>query len=338
MQPVGLVPKGIQDVIQFGMQTVNILGNDVCQGPTLGLIPNMLHRIEVRRVRRKPFNLEPRGALLKQSSGGRTMSRQPIPHQNDCTAQMLMDFVNEPNEVFGPRVVIQEFVVQSQPQRPRRACDGGNRRNAFTSIPRALDRRVACRRPNSPPQWLQQKPTFIEKNQASLTFEALFLVAAKIHGANGRCPPHFVRGLAAQAAVGSNPADATTLAHIPDETPRRTVAGSCPAPGVRSIRRVHTPNTVCRALVQRPIPYVDGRKAWGLCPGEAWTEACLHASTPLSIGVPMKRWSQLPQPLPSTTCPSRRAWPRSFDGLRAARGFLMVSCCNCTKPNSLSIN
>ena len=70
MQPVGLVPEGVQDAIQFGVQILDVLRNDVCQGPAFGLIPNILHRIEVWRIRRKPFDLEPRGTLLKQSSGG----------------------------------------------------------------------------------------------------------------------------------------------------------------------------------------------------------------------------------------------------------------------------
>ena len=266
------------------------------------------------------------------------MSRQAIPHQNDCMAQMPMDFAHEPDEILGTRVVVQEFVVQSQPQRPRRAGDGGDRRNAITSIPYTLDGRVARRGPHSPPQRLQQKPTFIEKNQASLTLEALFLVAAKIRDASGQCPPRFVRGLAAPASADSSPADAATAAHTPDETSRRTVAGSCPAPKVRSIHPVHTPNTVCRAPMQRPIRSVGGRTAWELCPDDAWTVACFRASTPSSTGVPMTRWSPRPQPLPSTTYPSRRAWPRLFDGLRASRGFLLVSCPNCTEPATFSIN
>jgi hypothetical protein len=59
---------------------------------------------------------------------------------------------------------------------------------------------------------------------------------------------------------------------------------------------------------------------------------------PASIGMPMKHWSRQSQPLPSTTSLARKAWPRSFDGLRASRGFLLVSCCNCTKPTPFSIN
>jgi hypothetical protein len=64
------VPKGVQDVIEGEVQIVNVLGNDIRQGTVLGLIPHFLDRIEVRRVRWKPFDLEPRGAILKESSGG----------------------------------------------------------------------------------------------------------------------------------------------------------------------------------------------------------------------------------------------------------------------------
>lgn len=59
------MPKGVQDVIDGKVQIVNVLGNDIRQCPVLGLIPNILDRIEVRRVRRKPFDLEPRGTILK---------------------------------------------------------------------------------------------------------------------------------------------------------------------------------------------------------------------------------------------------------------------------------
>jgi hypothetical protein len=70
MEAIGLVPKGVQDMIQGGVQIVDVLGNDVRQGPVLGLIPNILHRIEVWRVGRKPFDAQPRGTVLKKSSGG----------------------------------------------------------------------------------------------------------------------------------------------------------------------------------------------------------------------------------------------------------------------------
>jgi len=332
------VPKGVQDVIQGVVQIVDVFGNNVGQRAVLGLVPNILHRIKVRRIRRKPFDLKPSGAAFEQSSCGGTMSRQTVPHQYDGSTQMLMDFAHEPNEICAPRVVIQQFVVHSQPKRPWSAGDGGDRRDAIASIPGTLKGRMAGWRPYSPTQRLQKIPTFVEKNQASLPLEALFLVAAKFRDANGRCPPRFVRGRVAPASVDSNRADAATAAHILDETPRRTVAGSCPAPTVRSSHPAHIPNTACREPVPPPIRFADAPTIWAFFPNEAWTVACCRASTLSSNDVPMTHWSPRSQPLPSTTYPSRKAWPRLFDGLREFRGFLLVSCPNCTETGSFSIN
>lgn len=233
-------------MFQFGVQILDVLRNDVRQRAAFGLIPNVLDRIEVRCIGREPFDLEPRPAIFKESSCSRAMSGQAIPHQNDGTAQMPVDIADKLNEICGPRIVIQKFVVQSQSQRPWRACDGGERRNPVTSIPGTLNGRVACRCPHSPPRWLQQKPAFIDKNQTSLTFEALFLVAAKCRDASGQYPPSCVLGLAARASADSSPTDAAAAAHTPDDTPRRTIAGSCLAPTVRSNRRVHIPSNACR--------------------------------------------------------------------------------------------
>lgn len=317
---------------------VDVFRNDVCQRAVLGLIPNILHRIKFRCVRRKPFDLEPSRAAFEQSSCGGTMSGQTVPHQDDGSTQMLMNFAHEPNEIRRPRVVIQQFVVHSQPQRPRGAGDGCDRRDAIATVPSTLKGRVASRRPYPPPQRLQQIATFVEKNQASLPLEALFLVAAKFRDASRRCPPRFVRGRAAPASEGSSRADAATLAHIPDETPRRTIAGSCHAPTVRSSHPAHIPMTACRMPVPPPIRFADASTIWAFFRNEAWTEACRRASTLSSNGVPMTRWSPRSQPLPSTTYPSRKALPRLFDGLRAFRGSLLASCPHCIESEGFSIN
>jgi hypothetical protein len=289
---------------------MDIFGNDVRQRAVLGLIPNILHRIKVRRVRRKPFDLEPSRAAFEQSLCGGTMSRQAVPHQNDGSMQMLMDLAHEPNEIRSPRVVIQQFIVHSQPQRPGSASDGGDRRDAIASIPSSLQGRMADRCPHPPPQRLQKIPAFVEKNQASLPVEALFLVAAKFRDATGQCPLRFVRGLAAPASGDSSRIDAATAAHILDGTPHRTVAGSCPAPAVRSSRLAHIPNTAYHESAPPPIRFADARTIWAFFPNEASTAACCRASTLPSNDVPMTHWSPRSQPLPSTTYPSRTAWPR----------------------------
>ena len=239
--------------------------------------------------------------------------------------QMLMDLAHEPNEVRGSCVVIEQFVVHSQSQRPGSASDGGDRRDAIASIPSSLHGRVADRCPYSPPQRLQQISAFIEKNQASLPLAALFLVAAKFRDANRRCPFRFVRGLAAPASVDSSRVDAAAAAHTPGGSPHQTVAGSCRAPAVRSSHPAHIPSTAYLDLEPLPIRFADPPTIWAFFPNGAWTSACYRASRLSSIDGPKTRWSPRSQPLPSTTCPSRKAGPRLFDGLRAFQGFLRVS-------------
>ena len=258
------------------------------------------------------------------------MSRQAIPHQNDCTAQMPVDFAHEPNEILGPRVVIQEFVVQSQPQRPRGTCDGGDRRNAFTSIPRTLDGRVACRRPHSPPQWLQQKPTFIEENQASLTFEALFLAAASSRGSSGRWRLHSARALVGLASADSIRADEANGARRWDGTARRKVAGSCPAPVAQSTPMARTPNAVCPASVRQRVRSAGELRASVSVPDEVLHAACHRAATHSSTDVPKTHWRLPQRRLPSTSFPARTVGLRFADGSRAPRDFLMVSCIHCS--------
>lgn len=59
MQAIGLVSEGFQYVFEFGVQVLDVFRNDIGQSPTFGLIPNVLHRIEVGRIGWKPFDLEP---------------------------------------------------------------------------------------------------------------------------------------------------------------------------------------------------------------------------------------------------------------------------------------
>jgi hypothetical protein len=310
---------------------VNVFRNNIGQGAIFGLVPDVLDRIQVWRVGRKPLHVQPRRFIRKQLSGRGAMSGQAIPNQNDRTMQVIVNFSYEANKIRRPRVVIQEFVVQPQPQRPGSFCHGGECRNAIASIPRSLQWRVTAWRPDTPSQWLQQIPAFIEKNQASLPFEALFLVAAKFRDASGRSPLHFARGRVAPAFVGSNPADAVVAVRTGDETRRRTVAKSHLAREVRSSPLEHIPNTVCRGLRLPPVLYVDRQTAWMVGPDAAWLATGSHASTPSAIGMPRKHWNRRLQPHLSATCPARTAWLQSYDGFRASQGFRLVSCCNCTQ-------
>jgi hypothetical protein len=55
------------------------------------------------------------------------------------------------------------------------------------------------------------------------------------------------------------------------------------------------------------------------------------ASKLFANGSPTRRWSRLPQPLPSTSSPAQKAGLQSFDELPAQRGFLWVAFTKYTK-------
>jgi hypothetical protein len=311
---------------------VNVFRNDIGQGTIFGLVPNVLDRIQVWRIGRKPLHTQPRRAVREQSSSRGAMSGQAIPNQNDRTMQVFVNFFYKANEIRRPRVVIQEFIVQPQPQRPGSLCHSGDGRDAIVSIPGSLQWRATARCPDTTSQWLQQIPAFIEKNQASLPFGALFLVAAKFRDARGRSPLHFARGRVAPAFVGSNPADAVVAVRTGGETRHRTVARSHLAREVRSNRPEHIPNTVCRGPRLPPVWCVGRQTAWMAGRDAAWLAAGSHVSRPSAIGMPTKHWNRRLQPQLLTTCPARTVWLQSCDGFRASQGFRLVSCCYYTQP------
>jgi len=174
MKSVGLMAIGLQKAIECLMQFVDVIGDDIYQITVFGLVPYIFDRIKVRRIRGEPLDAKPWGTGLQQLADGGTMSRQAVAYEDDRTPQVEMDFSHESYKVRGSGVVVKEFIVQAQPTGPGRASNCRQCSDPIVTIPDSLNRRVSRRSPHSPPQRLQQIATFIEKNQASLPFEALF--------------------------------------------------------------------------------------------------------------------------------------------------------------------
>ena len=330
MKAVGLMAIGFEEMIEGLVQLVDVVGDDVGQISILGLVPYVLDGIDFGCVCREPFDLEPLSTLLRKLSNGGTMSRQTITDEDKRAAQVRMDFTQEANKFRCSSVVVKEFVIQAKPSGPRRPRNCGQRRDPIVTIPRALNRCVSFRRPHSPPQRLQQIAAFIEKHQASLPLEALFLSAASLRGARVRCPVRCVRGHAVPASADSNRVCEANEARILDDGPRQRAAGSCPERAARSTRTARTPKSVSLATTRPPIRLVAESRASAFCLDEvshaAYSRVARHSST----DTPKRHWRQPPQPLPSMSFPARTAGPRSSDGLRALRDFLMVSCKYCS--------
>ena len=333
MESLGLMAIGLQEVVENLVQVVDVFRNEVGQCSVLGLVPHVFHRIEFRGVCRKPFDLEPIDAVVPQLSHGGTMNGQAIADQDDRTAHMSMDFTQEPGHIRRFGIVVKQFVVQAKATGPGSARDRGERGDPVVSVPSMLQRRLANRSPDAPAQWLKQIATFVEKNQASLPFEALFLAAATDRGATERWPVPRARGRAVLASVDSTPACEAISARSPGGTPRQTDVGSCPVPAARSNQRARIPNIEFPVSKRPPIGRVVGPKASASVRHGIWPAEHCHADTQFSNDAPMKHLNPRPQPLSSTTFPAQKAGLRSSDGLPALRGFLWVSCADSNKSH-----
>jgi hypothetical protein len=190
-----------------------------------------------------------------------------------------------------------------------------------------LQWRVANRRPHASSKRLQKIATFIEKNQASFEFEALFLTAAIQRGANEQWRAPFALEPAAPVSVDSTQACGEPCRRDRRGTQPQTACESGLGPADTSIRSSSTPSASYPVSGQSPTPFavretvlagdlnVDGHEA-------TW---CRHVSIFPANGERMKHYIRWQQPLPSMFSLVRKAGLQSYDDLPALRGFLMVS-------------
>lgn len=239
---------------------------------------------------------------------------------------MTMHLPQELRHVGRACVVVEQVVVQTEAFRPGSAGQRRQCRDAIVSVPRMLDGRPTHRSPHAPSQRLQQIATFVEKNQASLPFEALFLAAAIRRGATERWPVHCVRAPAAQASADSSRVCEAISARSLGGTPHQRAVGSCPAPAVRSSQMAHTPKIEFPASKRRPMRCVVEPRVSAAVRDGVWHIAHFHVATISSNDAPTKHSNPRTQPLPSTFSPAQKAGLRSCDELPALREFLRVSC------------
>lgn len=230
--------------------------------------------------------------------------------------------------------MIQQDVVQAKSRRPGSAGKRGARGNAIAPVPRVLQRCLASRCPHSSSQRLQQITTFVDKNHASLTFEALFLSAANLRGSNGRCHARFVREPVVQVFVDSSRVCAAGGEHTAGDTQFQRDAGLDLAPTDRSIPTAHIPRCEFPCTTHPLTRVVVCRKGAALGRDGTSAEACSHASKRRATDVPMKRSNPQLRQLRSSSFPARTIGPQSSDVAQAFRDFHVVSFPYCSGLNS----
>ena len=227
--------------------------------------------------------------------------------------------------------MVKQLNVQSKTVGPggaRNGCHGGD---AVMPIPGPLDWPVASGSPHSAPERLQQKATFVEENNASFAFEALFLTAAIRRGANEQSPARPFRGPAVRGSEDSNQAGGAPSVRSSHDRRHRKSVGSDPAPKDQSIPTARSPNDEFLETAPQSIETAADRITSQPARDVVWDAACRRDATLFSNARPKKHLSLQPQLRPSTTFPSRKAELRFVDELPAIRGFLLVSCTKYSK-------
>ena len=310
------------------MHFQNVIRDEVGQVTVLCLIPYVFNRVEFWRVCRKPLDGKPVSPIVLQSTDCRTMDRPAITDEQQRTPNMAMYVTQESHDIWGTCVVVQQRVIQPESFRPRGAGEGRQCRDSVVSVPSVLQWRLANRSPHAAPQWLKQIATFVEKNQASFTFETLFLAAAIRRGATERSPVRFVLGHVAPASVDSSQDCAEACPRSPRGIRSQTVGESSLGPADMSTPKASNPNNRSPVSTRPIVPcavratsLVVGQDA----DGRVMT-CCRRVSIFPSNGTLKKHYIRPPQPLPSTSSLARKAGLQSFDELPAPQDFLMVSC------------
>jgi hypothetical protein len=286
-------------------QVFGIVGNEVGQVAPFGMVPELFDRIEFWGIGGQPFDLQPRGLLLLQQADCFAMYTPAIQYDDQRPPQLSMQHAEETDDLFGRNVVIVEVEVTAQTQCPGSHAQGAHDAPAVVSVPSILHGRVSTRRPSPPPQRLQHQARFVEKDQASFSFEPLFLVAARSRCASEQSPLRPVPALAAWASARSSPACATVYPHSPRGTRHRKGGGSLLRLAHRSTNQWQTPSDVDRG----PTPSKDAAAVFPIIeaddPAPAWQPrpACPSRPPRLANDLPTTHWLLPGGPLRLASCP-----------------------------------
>lgn len=156
------------------MKIVDIVGEVVGQVRILGVVPDHLHRVEVRGVGRQPFHLQPRGAGLLQETDRLATGTGTVEDQQELASHLPVDEAEERQDLCEADVVAMELEVQ--PQAAAQGCQGdsGNDREPIVTVPAVLHRCLSPGRPGAAHQRLKQEAGLVEHDDAPAFFTGFF--------------------------------------------------------------------------------------------------------------------------------------------------------------------
>jgi len=201
-----LLPRLSSNALFDGFcQVFHVVGNKVGQLAVFAVVPDLLVRIQFRRIGRKPLHINPIAKSGLQTPHPAAMDHPPVNHKNDSCREMLQQISHKRLKIVGTNIVVFNRKIQPQTAAFRRAGYGRNHRQPIPAIPTAQNGRLPFGSPCPPDGRLEHKPAFVQKNDGFTRSAGFFLYAANPSDAIRQWPLHPVRGPAFQASGNSNP-------------------------------------------------------------------------------------------------------------------------------------
>jgi hypothetical protein len=169
----------------------------------LRLGPYKFHRIKLRGISRKPFQMESWIAIEEVTDRLPLVDKGFVPQEDDMTSEVLQEMAQKDRHIRGLNILPLKSEVKRQVPLFRRDGKSGNGRNPLSPIEMMQDRGLSLRRPRSAHIGDEQKPTLIEKGQMGSKYGSFFLLLANVSSSSLLSPPRPFREPAVLASDNS---------------------------------------------------------------------------------------------------------------------------------------
>ena len=226
-------------------QVFHSVRDKVGQVAVFAMVPNLLNRIQFRRIRRKPFHVNTITESALHPANTTAMHHPSVNHKDDPLGKMLQQVGDKRLKIVGSNIMVFNRKIQSQTTAFRRACQHRDGRQPIPAIPTAQNRCLPLGRPRAANRRLKHKPAFVQKNDGFTRSASFFLYAANLSVATGRRPLDSVHEPCFRAFDNSSPSAGVCARRLTGrsqfrsafQSPRRSVEAST----VRSDSRVYGP-------------------------------------------------------------------------------------------------
>lgn len=243
-------------------QMVHVLSDEVGQVGVLGSIPQLLIGIEIGGIGWQPFDVQPLGKTLSQTACGRAMHRPAVPHQDNAFGKMFQQRGHKGFGLVGGDIAVEHVKIKTQSTPLRRERNGRNGRQAVTSVPAIVNRRLVFGRPAATDGGLQHKAAFVGENDGFTVSSSFFLYEANPFSARRQWLLRRVRGHGVLVSGNSSPYDRVYATRPTGRSSRRSVCGLSRRFATESIARWDNPVLSDHVRAIAAAASTDGRSAW----------------------------------------------------------------------------